>query len=158
MEHYRNDLDIFCGLLNSNTVEYMLIGGLAVNYHGYQRATGDVDIWYNPVPENYAKLLKAITGMGYDTTDIDSQKYYEQKGLIRLPLDRYSIELMSIIDGKFTFTEAYAQAERVKIIDSFCPVISYEFLIENKLISNRAKDLEDIRQLEIRKKQNKNDQ
>ena len=157
MEDYRNDLDVFCGLLNRHAVEYMLIGGLAVNYHGYQRATGDVDIWYNPIPKNYGNLLKAIAEMGYDTTDISSQKYYEQKGLIRLPLDRYSIELLSIIDGKFTFTQAYNKAENVRIINAICPVISYEFLIENKLISKRLKDLGDIRQLEIRKNQSRKD-
>jgi hypothetical protein len=47
MEAYRKDLDLLCSLLNRNQVEYMIVGGLAVNYHGFQRATGDIDIWCN---------------------------------------------------------------------------------------------------------------
>ena len=152
MEPYRQDLDLFCGLLNRNNVEYLIIGGLAVNYHGFQRATGDIDMWYNPTKENYERLLKAIQQMGYETTDIESQKYYESKGVIRLPLNRYSIELLSIIDGKFTFKDAYQKAETVKLINEVGKVISYDFLIENKIMSRRPKVLEDIRQLEIRRK------
>jgi len=42
----------FLKLLNQNGVEYLIIGGAAVNIHGYTRATGDLDIWYNPSTEN----------------------------------------------------------------------------------------------------------
>ncbi len=150
---YRKDLDEFCGHLNRCGVEYLIVGGLAVNYHGFQRATGDIDIWYNPVKENYAKLLVAIQAMGFETTDIEKQKYYEVKGIVRLPLDRYTIELLSIIDGKFTFMDAYQKAEKVKLINEVGMVMSYDFLIENKITARRPKDLEDIRQLEIRRNQ-----
>ena len=39
------DFKDFLRLLNSHGVEYLLIGGYAVGYHGYPRATGDMDIW-----------------------------------------------------------------------------------------------------------------
>lgn len=152
MDHYRKDLDTFCRLLNQNDIRYMIVGGLAVNYHGFQRATGDIDLWYKSDASNYSKLLVAIRDFGYDTTEIESQKYYSVKGLIRLPLERYSIELLSIIDGKFSFDQAYDASERVKIIREDVPVMSYDYLIENKLMARRPKDLEDVRQLEMRRK------
>lgn len=83
MENYRKDLDLFCACLNRSDVEYLIVGGLAVNYHEFQRATGDIDIWYNPTAENYKRLLNAINDMGFETTDIEQQTYYKTKGLIR---------------------------------------------------------------------------
>lgn len=154
MQPYRKDLDQFCGHLNRCGVEYLIVGGLAVNYHGFQRATGDIDISYNPAKENYAKLLIAIQAMGFETKDIEKQKYYELKGVVRLPLERYTIELLSIIDGKFTFMDAYQKAEKVKLINEVGLVMSYDFLIKNKIMTRRPKDLEDIRQLELRRSQN----
>ncbi len=153
MQPYRKDLDQFCGHLNRCCVEYLIVGGLAVNYHGFQRATGDIDIWYNPAKENYANLLIAIQAMGFETKDIEKQKYYELKGVVRLPLERYTIELLSIIDGKFTFMDAYQKAEKVKLINEVGLVMSYDFLIKNKIMTRRPKDLEDIRQLELRRSQ-----
>jgi len=153
MDNYRKDLDEFCACLNKTGVEYMIIGGLAVNYHGFQRATGDIDIWYNPVRENFEKLMLAIREFGFATEEVEKVKYYEVKGLIRLPMERYSIELLSIIDGKFTFQSAYEKAESLTIVKETARVMSYEYLIENKIMARRPKDLEDIRQLEIRRQE-----
>ena len=36
------DFKDFLKLLNSHNVEYLLVGGYAVGYHGYPRATGDI--------------------------------------------------------------------------------------------------------------------
>jgi hypothetical protein len=97
--------------------------------------------------------LIAIQAMGFETKDIEKQKYYELKGVVRLPLERYTIELLSIIDGKFTFMDAYQKAEKVKLINEVGLVMSYDFLIKNKIMTRRPKDLEDIRQLELRRSQ-----
>jgi len=152
MENYRKDLDVLCSLLNQNKVEYMIVGGLAVNYHGFQRATGDIDIWYNPNETNYEKLLKSIRDFGFETTDLEGQKYYKVKGVINLPLERFTIQFLSIIHGKFSFEDAFQQAEVFKIVEHFGKVMSYEYLIKNKIMARRPKDLEDIRQLELRNK------
>jgi len=151
MESFLEDLDQFCGHLNKNQVHYLIVGGLAVNYHGFQRATGDIDIWYDPSVENYEKLLKAIELFGFETQDLEKQKHENIKQVIILPLDHFTIELLSMIDGKFSFDAAYQLAESMKVIDYKAKVINYDFLIQNKLMSRRPKDMEDIRQLEIRK-------
>lgn len=152
MENYRKSLDVLCSLLNINQAEYMIVGRLAVNYHGFQRATGDIDIWYNPTEANYIKLLKSIRDFGFETNDIENQKYYKVKGVINLPLDRFTIQFLSIIHGKFSFNDAYGQVEIFKIIEHTGKVMSYDYLIKNKIMARRPKDLEDIRQLELRNK------
>lgn len=62
----------FFDLLNKNEVQYMIVGGVAVNVHGYTRATGDLDIWYNPTEHNFLRLLKSIQEYGFDTTNIEN--------------------------------------------------------------------------------------
>nr|ACN58994.1 conserved hypothetical protein [uncultured bacterium BLR19] len=151
MEDFLKDLDQFCGHLNTHQVHYLIVGGLAVNYHGFQRATGDIDIWYNPTAENYEQLMKAIELFGFETRDLEKQKHENTKQVIILPLDRFTIELLSMIDGKFSFDAAYQMADSMKVIDYDAKVINYDFLIQNKLMSRRPKDIEDIRQLEIRR-------
>ncbi len=44
-------------LLISNNVEFIIIGGYSVIFHGYKRTTGDIDIWLNPTNENKKKLI-----------------------------------------------------------------------------------------------------
>lgn len=151
MENFRAELNQICKLLNQAGVEYMIIGGLAVNYHGFRRATGDIDIWYNPTRENLNKIIPVIRdGMGFDVTKLEQNYTQVLKDVIRLPFDRYSIELLTVMAGNFTFDEAYKEVEILKIIDSEAPVMSYKYLIANKLTARRPKDLEDVKQLSIR--------
>ena len=65
------EVEHFFKLMNENEVEYLIIGGVAVNIHGYSRATGDLDIWYNPTAKNFERLLKTISAFGYDTSDLE---------------------------------------------------------------------------------------
>lgn len=95
--------------------------------------------------------MKAIELFGFETQDLEKQKQENVKKVIILPLGRFAIELLSMIDGKFSFDVAYEMAESMKVIDHNAKVINYDFLIQNKQMSRRPKDIEDIRQLEIRR-------
>ena len=46
------DFKEFLKLLNLRNVEYLIVGGYAVGYHGYPRPTGDLDIWISNTREN----------------------------------------------------------------------------------------------------------
>ncbi|MDI6768273.1 MAG: hypothetical protein QMD04_01195 [Anaerolineales bacterium] len=66
------DFKDFLQLLNSHQVEYLLIGGYAVGYHGYPRATGDMDIWIALHPQNAEKVVtKNPSGRLKDLTDVE---------------------------------------------------------------------------------------
>ena len=54
--YYLEVLQIF----DKNEVKYILIGGLAVGYHGYQRYTGDMDLWLEPSQKNLDRLYKTL--------------------------------------------------------------------------------------------------
>ncbi len=140
----------FLKKLNVNQVDYLVVGGFAVNYHGYLRATGDLDIWWNPEASNFNKLISAIEEFGFDCSDIKLLKKYDRvKSMIRLPLrDNFDIELLSLIDGRIPFDEAYKVADVINIADIPVKIINYVHLIQNKLGSHRPKDLHDIAELD----------
>ena len=53
------DFKEFFELLNSEKVEYLLVGGYAVIHYGYSRATGDIDIWVRISPPNAEAICRA---------------------------------------------------------------------------------------------------
>ena len=59
--HLPHDFKEFLKLLNAHEVEYLLIGGYAVGYFGYPRATADMDIWIAMHPDNAEKSLVSWT-------------------------------------------------------------------------------------------------
>lgn len=153
--HNEKEVKLFFEILNKNNVQYLIIGGAAVNIHGYTRATGDLDVWYNPTKENFLLLLKSINEFGFDTSELNRITEYETKGFIRLPLESFYLELLAIIDGKMKFEDVYLRSFHLDLEGIEVKVIGYDDLIQNKLMARRAKDLEDITQLERAKNQNK---
>jgi hypothetical protein len=63
--HLPPDFKEFLELLNSHQVEYLIIGGYAVGYHGYPRPTGDLDIWIAIHPRNSKKVIAALKQFGF---------------------------------------------------------------------------------------------
>lgn len=59
------DFKEFLKLLNSNKVEYLVVGGYAVNYYGYPRATADLDIWIAIDPANARRLADVVRQFGF---------------------------------------------------------------------------------------------
>jgi len=54
------DFKEFLRLLEKNGVEYMLVGGFAVGWHGHPRTTGDMDVWVGLAPENIRRLRHCL--------------------------------------------------------------------------------------------------
>ena len=69
--------------MNSYQVEYLLIGGYAVGYHGYPRATADMDIWIAIQKENAEKLVAVLTEFGFDTPELTVSLFLRQNQIIR---------------------------------------------------------------------------
>lgn len=60
-----SDFQDFLKLLNAHGVDYLVIGGYAVIYHGYPRATQDLDIWIAVQPENAKRIVKVLEEFGF---------------------------------------------------------------------------------------------
>src|SRR6266487_1579909 len=134
------DFKEFLQLLNDHQVEYLLIGGYAVGYHGYPRATGDMDIWVAVNPDNATKLVAVLTAFGFGATGLATDLFLQPSNVIRMGTPPLRLEILTTISG-ITFAEAYAQ----RIIDTIDGVAvnnsSRDQLKVNKRASGRLKDL-----------------
>lgn len=147
---FTGDLISFLTLLKENRVEYMIIGGAAVNIHGFSRSTGDMDIWFNPTQENFERLLNSIKSFGFEVPDESRNlEYIRNTGLIRLPLEKFYIEFLADVGRDFRFDELYLRRQVTTINEKLeINVIGYSDLIDLKVSVHRAKDLEDVKNLE----------
>ncbi len=147
---FKEHQEILMALLKYR-VNFMLIGGYAVNYYGYHRTTGDMDIWLEPSNENKASLLQALTDLGFDEKGINTVRSWDftkpQKFHIGSDGQPDKTEFMTHISG-IMFQNA-AEKKIITDIDGLrLPMIHYNSLIQNKKSTGRTKDLADVEYLE----------
>jgi len=139
--------------LNSNSVQYIMVGGFAVNMHGYSRATNDIDVWLKDDVSNRRNLGKALKQFGYgDLTWDDLQfvpgwtEFYVGPGIM--------LDIMTTMKGidDISFEQALEQATIATINDLQVPFLHINQLIANKKAVNRPKDQIDVIELEKIKK------
>lgn len=141
-----NDFKEFLKLLHSHQVEYLLIGGYAVGYHGYPRATNDMDVWVAVRPDNAERLVDAIQAFGFSVPELSEDLFLQEGKIVRMGLPPMRIEILTSISG-VTFEQCFA--ERVMDVIDGVPVnlIDLEHLRMNKKASGRHKDLSDLEYL-----------
>src|SRR4051812_5506723 len=93
------DFRDFLKLLNSHQVEYLLIGGYAVCFHGFYRNTADIDIWVAVSPENAARLVELIRRFGFETPELSEALFLTKGRIIRMGIEPTRIELLTEISG-----------------------------------------------------------
>ena len=144
--HLPNDFKDFLRLLNSKKVDYLLIGGYAVGYHGYPRATADMDIWIALNKNNAQKVVNVIREFGFNEPELTVETFTELKKIVRMGFPPIRIEIISEIDG-VKFQECY-NSRIVDVIDGVnINIIDLKSLKKNKKESGRAKDLADLENL-----------
>lgn len=140
------DFREFLKLLTSHRVEYLLVGGYAVCYHGYYRNTGDIDFWVAVNPENAARLVQLIREFGFEAPELSEQLFLAKGRIIRMGVEPTRIELLTEISG-CDFADCYARRLKVTIDGVEADLISRADLIQNKLKAGRLKDLNDAQHL-----------
>jgi hypothetical protein len=146
----RESLRNICELLNRHDVEYLLIGGVAVGFHGFPRATADIDFWYNPTLQNFQKLLNALKTQGIDTRELDSIVFNPEKTFLRVPQLGFRTEFLSAIAGLKSYKECEKSAMNTVLDGVSVRILGYDDLIKNKLATKRPVDLNDVAELKKR--------
>lgn len=141
-----SDFKDFLKLLNANRVEYLLIGGYAVGYHGYPRATGDMDIWVAINPENAARIVVALKEFGFAVPELSAELFLRQSQIVRMGFPPVRIELTTSISG-VEFQECYAAKIVAELDGVKVNLIDLKHLKINKKASGRYKDLNDLENL-----------
>ena len=148
--------------LNDAQVDYLIVGGLAVNAHGFVRLTRDVDIVIRLTPENASKGLHALLAIGYRMSIPEPPEAFadaaararwrEEKGMIVLKLwsDEHRRTPVDIfVYEPFPFESEFARALRLELSPGVSAlVVTLETLLEMKRTAGRPQDLLDITELE----------
>jgi hypothetical protein len=138
-----SDLKEFIELLNSLKVEYVVVGGHAVAFHGYPRFTGDIDFFVRPTPENAARIVAALEAFGFAQPDLNASTFTEPDKVVQLGRPPNRIDLLTSISG-VTFDEAWRHRVRGELDGLPVAFIGRTQLVANKAASSRAKDLADL--------------
>ncbi|MBW8051252.1 MAG: hypothetical protein FVQ77_13105 [Cytophagales bacterium] len=149
----------FFRALNDHSVKYMLVGGVATAFHGYVRATQDLDLWIQKNDENKEKLINALRAV-----DVQGAELYRNIPLIpgfssvKIGDKGFEADLMEYMRS-FTanqFDNCYERARKTKFEGVPFTVIHIDDLIKEKKALNRGKDKIDVEELEkIRKKKDR---
>jgi hypothetical protein len=142
----------FVEYLRSNKVEFLVVGALAVSWHGFPRYSGDIDFFLRPDRENAQRVITALDQFGFGGLGISVEDLSAENRIIQLGVEPNRIDLMTSISG-VSFEEAWQSRVQVKLDGVEVYVIGREALIRNKRASNRAKDIIDVEELTRRSKE-----
>ena len=140
------DFKEFLKLLKEHDVRYLLIGGYAVGYHGYARATEDMDIWIAIHPENAQKTFSALKAFGLNDPNLKPELFLQKPKIIRMGFPPMRLEITTSISG-VEFDECYPSRIVDKIDGVEVNLIDLENLKKNKKASGRTKDIADFEKL-----------
>jgi len=144
--HLPPDFKELLRLLNAHQVEYLLIGGYAVAYHGYPRATADMDIWIAMHPQNAGKIMAALKEFGFHLPELSAELFLKGEQIVRMGVPPVRIEIATTISG-VSFPECYA-ARVIDVLDGVeVNLINLHHLKINKRATGRHKDLDDLENL-----------
>ena len=143
MIHLPPDFKELLNSFNAQQVEYLLIGGYAVGYYGYPRATADMDIWVAVYPENAEKIVTVLKEFGFDVPELSTELFLKEDQIVRMGLPPIRIEIVTSISGVH-FPECFAERVVANLDGVDVNIINIKHLKINKRASGRYKDLNDL--------------
>jgi len=148
MIEFPRDFKEFLLLLNLNKIEYLVIGGYAVGYHGYPRATGDLDIWIAINEQTAMKMVDVLKDFGFNPPELQKELFLKEQKVIRMGVPPMRLEILTSIDG-VDFKTCYNNRVIADLDDFKVNFISKDDLLLNKRSSGRPQDLVDFEKLQI---------
>ncbi|WP_420388116.1 nucleotidyltransferase [Roseivirga sp.] len=134
---------------NTEGVKYLVVGGFAVNFHGYNRSTADLDLWVSNEEDNLDRIHRAIETVGFEF-DEDASEELRSDRMVSFSDSNSVVELMTRlnISEEVGFELAYQSAVSKTVEGVEMKVISFHDLKREKAKSKRYKDLDDLSKLE----------
>ncbi len=154
MDVFDEDILSLWNCLFKNEVRYIMIDGFAINLHGYNRSTKDIDIWIEDTLENRKHLRKALKEQGSgDYAPIETMDFVPGWTDFQLNMG-FKLDIMTSVKGleKIGFDECYKYAVVAEIEHTMVRFLHYNHLITCKKAAGRPQDLADIIELEKNQK------
>jgi hypothetical protein len=141
-------LDLLAALLRAGT-RFLVVGAHAMAIHGVPRATGDLDVWIEPTPQNAERAWRALVEFGAPTTTLGiTRADLEAPGhVVQIGVPPRRIDLLTTLSG-IDFASAWTNRVLHRVGVSEVPFLARTDLIRNKRASGRPKDLVDLDVLE----------
>ncbi len=142
---FPKDFQDFLRLLKNHRVKYVVVGGYALGYHGYVRATGDLDLFVEISESNADRLIAVFQDFGF-SQGVKRELFLAKNRIVRMGRPPMRLEILTEISG-VGFRECYENRERVQVGDFSVNFINLENLIKNKKSTGRSKDRADVENL-----------
>lgn len=142
----RDFVEMLCALSDAGA-DYLVVGAHALAAHGLPRATGDLDIWVRPTPENAERVWAALQQFGAPLHELTRQDLHSPDVVFQIGVVPNRIDLLTSISG-VEFDEAWGKRIIVSVSGVDVPTIGREELIRNKRAAGRPRDLADAAELE----------
>ena len=151
-QHFKDFLD----LLNKQKVEYLIVGGYAVGFHGHPRYTGDLDIWIRISEVNAEKMMMVMNEFPAPKNLFEKEDFLNEKPLAGgyFGIPPFRIDILNSIEG-VKFEECFLNAQRINFEGTEMCFIHYNDLVKNKLSTGRKKDELDIEEIEKQRRKKK---
>jgi len=137
------DWRAFIESLNSSRVEYLVVGAVALAYHGFPRYTGDLDILVHNTRENAQRLQAVLASFGFGSLGLKAADFLGSYQVIQLGMPPNRIDLLTSITG-VSFDEAWAGRVEGEFAGIRVSFIGRQELIQNKKSTGRSQDYADL--------------
>jgi hypothetical protein len=129
-----------------HSVRFLIVGAYALGVHGRPRATGDLDVWVDPTPENAASVMRALAQFGAPTEQVTAADFSRPGIVFQMGLPPLRIDLLTELSG-LTFDEAWSTRTRAPFGPIVVDVIGRDAFVRNKRATGRVRDLGDVEAL-----------
>lgn len=133
-------------LFNAHQVDFLIIGGYALAFHGAPRYTGDIDIFVRPEAANAQRILAALDEFGFGSVNLTAGDFEDPNKVVQLGVPPVRVDIMTSLTG-VSWEDAFAGRVQGKYGDIPVSYIGREQLIANKREMGRKKDLADLEAL-----------
>jgi hypothetical protein len=133
----------FIESFNANGVEYLIVGAIALAYHGHPRTTGDIDFFIRDSADNVQRILKALHDFGFDSLGLKESDFIGPDKVIQLGIAPCRIDILTSIEG-VAFDHAWEDREAATLDGIPVSYLSRADFLANKRAVGRPKDLADI--------------
>jgi len=134
-------------LLNTAGVEFLVVGGHAVAFHGRPRLTEDLDLFVRPDLANGERIMRALQAFGFGSLGITAADFRADDRVIQLGRAPNRVDLLTKLYG-VDFADAWSRRVAARLDDADVWMIPREDLIRNKRETGRTQDLADAEFLE----------
>ena len=143
------DWRAFIESLNSNGVEYVVVGAVALAHHGYPRYTGDLDVLVRNTSDNAQRLESVLAKFGFGSLGLKAADFTDSYRVIQLGVPPSRIDILTSLTG-VNFDDAWASRVEASVGETRVNFISRETLIQNKRLTGRAQDKADLEALGVK--------